>query len=118
MDTRGKIISVEHLPRDEPVTLVIGSFDPLYAAHARRLAEIGKPGTRLVVAVDAGTEALVPVPARAELVAALGCVDLVVTDVDGAREALPQATVIDERTADSRRRQQLIELVVERHQRE
>ena len=58
--------------------VVSGHFDPLLALHAERLEQIKRAGTRLVVVLTDPAEPILPQRARAELVAALSSVDLVV----------------------------------------
>lgn len=57
---------------------VCGAFDPLLAEHAKRLAQVRKPGQILVVEVVNPARPLLRQRARAELVAALSMVDYVV----------------------------------------
>ncbi len=73
MDTRSKI--VDTLPPG--CDLIEGFFDPLVAAHVQQLHAIEK--TRpLAVIIQDPEEPLLDSRARAELVAALACVDYVV----------------------------------------
>jgi bifunctional ADP-heptose synthase (sugar kinase/adenylyltransferase) len=58
--------------------VVTGHFDPLVAAHARRLAEVREPGAWLLIAVTEPERPLLAARARATLVAALAGVDCVV----------------------------------------
>jgi hypothetical protein len=55
VDTRTKILSPDSLDAVRSATrrmkVVIGYFDPLLAAHARRLAELREPDQALVVIV-------------------------------------------------------------------
>jgi bifunctional ADP-heptose synthase (sugar kinase/adenylyltransferase) len=86
VDTRTKILDAAAASRaaaearraGKRVKLVAGHFDPLLAAHARRLGEIAGGGAVLFVAVGEPERPLLPAAARAELVAALGMVDYVV----------------------------------------
>ncbi|BDC52240.1 hypothetical protein F183_A45550 [Bryobacterales bacterium F-183] len=73
MDSRTKIGA--SLPEDAHV--VRGYFDPLLAEHARRLATCPRP---LAVIVADPPSPLLPREARQLLVAALGCVDVVLAD--------------------------------------
>lgn len=57
--------------------VVKGYFDPLLADHARRLAACPRP---LAVIVADPPEPLLPLEARQLLVAALACVDSVISD--------------------------------------
>ena len=91
MDTRSKIVSSEAAPRD--CTVVPGAFDPLLAEDARQLAEIraAHPDGPLLAVVLPLPMELLPVRARAELVAALRVVDYVVTAPDAATAATTNA---------------------------
>lgn len=117
MDTRVKILSPDSLGRVRAearrLKLVVGYFDPLLAAHARRLAELRRPGDTLVVVVREMEGSLLPLRARAELVAALGVVDWVIPaqDAEAIIERLAPDEVVREEEADLERRQELIRLV-------
>lgn len=86
MDTRTKIVTPELAEQaarrsranGTPVRVVTGFFDPLLAAHARRLQEIARRGGVLIVIVTDPARPILAGPARAELVAALAVVDYVV----------------------------------------
>ncbi len=56
---------------------VRGTFDPLLAAHAQELVDAVQPDVKLVVIVDPGVDPILPVRARAELVAGVRAVDYV-----------------------------------------
>ena len=77
MDTRAKITEAETAKTVRTI-VVSGYFDPLTAAHARRLAELRSRADRLVAVVLDPPEPVLSARSRAELVAALGCVDQVV----------------------------------------
>lgn len=87
MDTRAKIVGAEEAARaiaawcaaGEDPAVVIGFFDPLLAAHAGRLASAAA-GRKLVVVIRDPENPILPLRARAELVAALGSVTLVILD--------------------------------------
>jgi len=117
VDTRVKILSPDSLGRVRAearrLKLVVGYFDPLLAAHARRLAELRRPGDTLVVVVREMEGSLLPLRARAELVAALGVVDWVIPaqDAEAIIERLAPDEVVREEEADLERRQELIRLV-------
>lgn len=117
MDTRTKILTARGIPAGEPPILVTGYFDVLRAEHVRELAEArGRvPHARLVVAVLRGCEPLLPLAARAELVAALRMVDYVLTaddgDVDALIEALTPALLVRLESEDVRRVSRLKEHV-------
>lgn len=79
MDTRRKIVSdARGWQPPEGAVLVAGPFDPLLAAHARQLELLKGGAPALVAYVTDLPEPLLPAQARAELVAALRCVDAVV----------------------------------------
>lgn len=85
MDTRSKI--VDTLPPN--CEIVEGFFDPLLADHAEQLNSIEKTRPLAVVIRDP-EEPLLNSRARAELVAALKCVDYVVIGGTYAARALQE----------------------------
>ena len=116
MDTRLKIVSHEAARRGID-KLVAGYFDPLFADNVRRLIEISG-GDRITVVVDDRYDALLPLPARGELVAALSCVEQVVLcngDLSEVIAALGPGKVFDERQADEKRTHELSAHIVERY---
>jgi len=93
MDTRSKIIDAEEALRlvEQGATVVSGYFDPMIAEHAERLADLRsgfKDGSRLLVAIVDPANPILPSRARAELVAALRCVDFVVESATGLAPAI------------------------------
>lgn len=88
MDSRGKIVSGNAVqPRlaawtGDDIQVVSGYFDPLLSQHAERLETLKRRGAKLVVVLTDPAEPILPASARAELVAALRMVDLVITGVD------------------------------------
>jgi hypothetical protein len=96
------------------VRVIVGYFDPIYAAQIRALMELARSHSIVVAAVADPPDPLLPARARAELAAALELIDYVVTDVDGAME-LPGAVVSDIRPDDLRRRDELMRHVIRRH---
>jgi hypothetical protein len=112
LDTRRKIVSPE-AARGGIEKVVVGYFDPLYADNVLRLLEISA-GERITVVVVDRTEALLPLRARAELVAALACVEQVILSDDNL-EQLRAARVFDERETDERRTRELSAHIVERY---
>lgn len=87
LDTRSKIVGAEEASKaiaswcaaGEDPAVVSGFFDPLLATHAQRLAEAAK-GRKLVVAIRDPENPILPARARAELVAALAPVTMVVLE--------------------------------------
>ena len=118
MDTRTKILDAEAAiaaagaarRAGKTVKLVAGTFDPLLAAHARRLREIAEEGAVLFAAIQEPVAPLVALRARAELVAALGVVDYVVL---GDAPLRPDE-VYREESADAGRTRDLIRNVQDR----
>lgn len=89
MDTRAKIAAAGSAPALPPGTRVVsGSFDPLLRAHADELASLREGFPALAVVVTEPAQPLLPARARAELVAALQCVDAVF--LAGAEAPAPQ----------------------------
>lgn len=81
MDTRSKILNVDgpwpDFPR--PLAVITGYFDVLRAAHVRELeaARLAAGAATLLVVVMPRERELLPLRARAEMVAALRLVDYV-----------------------------------------
>jgi glycerol-3-phosphate cytidylyltransferase-like family protein len=84
LDTRTKIVSTEEAARlaASGVTVVSGYFDPMLASHAERLAQIKREGAPLLVLIATPDDCILPVRARAELVASLRVVDYVAENCD------------------------------------
>jgi bifunctional ADP-heptose synthase (sugar kinase/adenylyltransferase) len=118
VDTRTKILDAEAAiaaagearRAGKTVKLVAGAFDPLLAAHARRLREIAQEGAVLFAAIREPAAPLLPAQARAELVAAMGVVDYVVL---GDAPLRPDE-VYREESADAGRTRDLIRNVQKR----
>lgn len=128
MDTRTKILGAEAAleaarrvrARGSRLKVVTGYFDPLLAAHARRLREIAGNDGVVMVAVTDPPRPILPGAARAELVAALSVVDYVIlADEAGLGELLGRLgadEVFREEAADERRTQELIRHVHSRRE--
>jgi hypothetical protein len=72
----------------------VGTFDPLTLSQAERLAKLSENGQAVLAVVEPGNGCLLPVEARAILVAALQSVQLVVaTDAD-ALPKFPQVKIV------------------------
>jgi cytidyltransferase-like protein len=109
LDTRAKI--VDELPEDASNYKVIaGYFDPMHAGHTRRLRQLCANGERIVVAVADPPEPILPIRARAELMAALDCVAYVLTGVS----RIP-SNAIDDRPLDAERARVFAQHVLARH---
>jgi glycerol-3-phosphate cytidylyltransferase-like family protein len=109
LDTRSKIISAGDLPLAE-YAVVSGYFDPLLVSHVRRLLEIRKSHEGVVAVIQNSTRPVLPARARAELVAALDCVDYVLVG------EMPRGGVVyHEEKADEERFAELSGHVKRRH---
>jgi hypothetical protein len=117
LDTRTKIVEPRSLPSGGSVMVIVGYFDPIYAAGVRAIRELAPAESLVLAAIADPPEPLLPLRARAELAAALDCIDYVTTDIDAAM-ALPEAKVSDIRSDDLRRRNELVQHVVRRHRSE
>jgi hypothetical protein len=118
LDTRAKIVSSQSIsPTGEGGTVVIGYFDPLFAANVIRLNEICDRAPITAVVADRA-DALLPLRARAELVAALTCVERVILceeDASQIASRLQATRIFDEREADEQRARDLSAHIVERY---
>ncbi len=120
MDTRVKIVPYGELSscigRDKWIA-VIGTFDPLTATQARRLAGFERTGRKLLAVVVDEEGALLPAEARALLVAALREVDAVsvANESEAAKLAANPAieTMIDSE-GEKRRSHEFIEFILRR----
>ena len=106
LDTRSKILTLSEAAGRQVTTLVVGYFDPVVAAHVSRLLALKGPVT---VSLLDPPEEILPARARAELVAALGCVDTVI--IGDARSLVSAARTIDFTAADLQTRQELVERI-------
>ena len=116
MDTRTKILSWDEakhlLAPSAQAQVVIGHFDPLLAAHARRLRELAVSGRPLIAVVTDPPQPLLPQRARAELVAALVVVDHVILAPTAAPLLFPDGIrPIREEARDAERTRDLIQHV-------
>jgi bifunctional ADP-heptose synthase (sugar kinase/adenylyltransferase) len=128
MDTRSKIITLEHAiniakelqVKSLAMKVVTGHFDVLVADHIRRLREIANGAGALFVVILDPSQPLLPMRARAELVAGLTMVDYVVPVEEAAAEALlchfTTGEIVREESADLLRARRLSEHVQRRHQ--
>lgn len=102
------------------MVLVTGHFDPLLAAHARRMEEIAAEGGIVIARIETPARPVLAARARAELAAALRVVDYVVISEEPAppdwMERLAPNAVFREEAADEVRTGDLIKHVQSRHQ--
>ena len=92
------------------LTTIVGYFDPMHAGHVRRLRELCPSGERINVMVADPPDPILPARARAELVAALGCVAEVTLGQSGTG-----SNPIDERAVDADRSRVFAQHVLARH---
>jgi hypothetical protein len=123
LDTRTKIVGLDvaiDAARRAPASVVTGYFDPVLAAHARRLREIRGGRACLIVLLAEPDQPLLDAKARAELLAALAAVDHVVLPGDWASlepfQAMPGCSIFHEESADRARFESLVDHVHRRQQ--
>ena len=110
MDTRNKIVLASEAESRLPhiAFLISGWFDPLLAVHATRIEEIPEQFAVAVMIVEP-PDPVLPARARAELVAALRRVELVI--LDEARTLTPALRLEEE---EAELRPKFLEHVLER----
>lgn len=117
MDTREKIVPLEELRRRMGAgkwRAVAGLFDPLTAALAQRLMEIGNGGGNLVAIVLDQPGTLLTAEARAALIAGLRSIRLVsIARQEEWREAIGEAKVFEDAT----RSDEFVRFVLDRQNR-
>lgn len=121
IDTRTKIVSLDEArrlaaearARGSKVRAVIGYFDPLLPVHIAHLAKLAGPD-KLFVIVDSPEDAYLELGARAELAAALGFVECVITGGETAARTLEADDLLREHELEGERRQEFIHYVRER----
>ncbi|MFB3777298.1 MAG: hypothetical protein ACE141_06790 [Bryobacteraceae bacterium] len=126
MDTRTKILDpagaleVARRLRSEAgrLKVVVGHFDPVLAAHARRISGLSDGAAAMMVLLTDPGRPILAARARAELVAALASVDYVVlpgdTPVEELLAGLAPAEAVNAEADDRRIAQDLIQHVQSR----
>ena len=123
IDSRTKIVPPHAAPawwrgRDPRPVVVTGYFDPLVAPHARRLEEIAGSAGRVLILVHSPQDPILPLEARAQLVAGLRVVEGVVPcgreELECLLDQLREAKVVREESGDLDRAAQLIRQIRER----
>ncbi|MCX6622078.1 MAG: hypothetical protein NTY38_13610 [Acidobacteria bacterium] len=99
--------------------VVTGYFDPVLAAHARRLTELTARNTTLMVLVNTAEDTMLDARSRAELLASLRMVDYVVlpgerTGVAELLQRIEPDAMCREEDADRRRTEELAGRIRER----
>jgi hypothetical protein len=121
LDTREKIVPVEQLTArlsGSEWLAVVGTFDPLTLSQAERLAEVSGNGKSILAVVEPGTNCLLPVEARAVLVAALKSVRLVVVGQSSELPQLPQLQTMSDPEGERKRSSAFVEHVRGRQNRQ
>ncbi len=114
MDTREKIVPLGDLTArlgDGKWLAVVGRFDPMTAAQAIRIEESGGQGRAILAVVEEGEDCLLPVEARAALVAALRSVELVVIAGATALKAYPKIEIVEDEEGERARSAEFVEFV-------
>lgn len=103
---------------DSKWAVVEGFFDPLTAIQANRLAEATNGGRKVMAMVLIAHDTLLPVDARAALVAALRAVDaVIVSDHHEWRSAVPpdaDLVILDDLEEEKKRSAEFVEYILER----
>jgi hypothetical protein len=95
--------------------VVTGHFDPLLPSHATRLNDLASDGRGVMVVITDPPAPLLPLPARAELVAALFTVDRVILAPEATPIVFPAGLrLIREEARDAVRTRDLIRQVHQR----
>lgn len=126
MDTRTKILCPNELRNALNVgewVVIVGHFDPLTAAQAKRIAAVEMNGVKLAAIVldDVASErarSLLPGEARATLIAALRAVDAVALTESGSwRDILPhngRVRVVEDEEAEKKLSADFVRFIVDR----
>jgi len=117
LDTREKIVSLQDLPArlgDGNWLAVIGRFDPLTLAQAERVAKLKEEGRSMIGVIEPGEDCLLPVEARAALVAALGAVQLVVMGEGADLKVYPQIELVADEEGDRKRSADFVQFIAQR----
>jgi hypothetical protein len=117
LDTREKIVPLQGLTArlgDGNWIAVVGRFDPLTLAQAQRVAKLDTEGRRIMAVVEPGEDCLLPVEARAVLMAALRSVRMVVIAEAGSLPAHPQMEIVVDEEGERTRSEEFMKFVAER----
>jgi hypothetical protein len=118
LDTRGKIVPLEQLAarlgEDRQWLAAVGKFDPLTLAQAERLAALSGKGKAVLAVVEPDKASLLPVQARAALVAALKSVQAVVVAEANALAHYPQLEIFQDDEGERKRSAEFAEHVKRR----
>jgi hypothetical protein len=117
LDTREKIVPLQDLPARLGTgqwVAVVGRFDPLTLAQAQRVAKLNEDGRPILIVVEPREDCLLPVEARAALVAALRAVQLVVIGEANQLPAHPQMEIIADEEGERKRSAEFVRFIAER----
>jgi hypothetical protein len=93
---------------------VVGRFDPLTLAQANRLSELLRQGRSIVAVVQPAPESLLPVEARAALVAALRSVRLVVIADASLLPSHPRIQLLEDEPGERKRSEDFVAFIAQR----
>ncbi len=116
MDTREKIVdrdTIAALLASGQWTVVAGLFDPLTLTQAQRLAVNAGTGRRKLAVVIPDGDTLLPAQARAELVAGLRSVDVVVI-AKPEQIRMPGVHIEEDAAAERERSEEFVRFVLRR----
>ncbi len=119
LDTREKIAALADLPARLGTVqwiAVVGRFDPLTLAQAERVAKLRCPGRSILIVVEPGEDCLLPVEARAALLAALRGVQLVVMGEAGSLPKYSQMEMIADEEGERIRSAEFVQFIAERQE--
>ena len=117
LDTSEKIVPLEDLHArlgNSRWIAVVGRFDPLTLAQAQRVAKLNEDGRSILMVVEPGADCLLPVEARAALVAALRAVQLVVIGEPGSLTPYPKMEMIADEEGERKRSAEFVRFIAER----
>ncbi len=93
---------------------VIGRFDPLTLAQAERVVNLKEEGRSIMGVIEPGEDCLLPVEARAALVAALGAVQLVVIGEAADLKQYTQIELVADEEGDRKRSAEFVHFIAQR----
>lgn len=117
MDTREKIVPLQDLHGRLGTgrwVALLGRFDPLTRAQAERVAKLNEDGRSILIVVEPGVDCLLPVEARAALMAALRAVHLVVIGEADELPAHPQMKMIADEEGEQKQSAEFVRFIAER----
>ena len=95
---------------------VVGRFDPLTLAQAERVAKLHGEGRLILIVVEPSEDCLLPVEARAALLAALRGVQLVVIGEARSLPADPQMEIVADEEGERKRSAEFVQFIAKRQE--